>query len=122
RDIAFMIGPRLNAVGRLQDASLAVQLLLTDDEDEAEMIAEEIEGLNDERQKIVQTIVREADERVDESDSFIILADEGWHEGVLGIAASRLVSSYQRPVMLLTTNNSEQWKGSARSVPGFNLF
>src|SRR5699024_1435627 len=123
RDIGFMIGPRLNAVGRLQDASLAVELLLTDDEAEAEMIAQEIEGLKAERRKIVQTIVKEAQERVDESDAFIVLADEGWHEGVLGIAASRLVSSYQRPVMLLTrNNNSGEWKGSARSVPGFNLF
>lgn len=123
RDIGFMIGPRLNAVGRLENASLAVKLLLTTDEEEAIEIAEEIEALNTERQSIVQTIVKEADARVDEADSFIVLADENWHEGVLGIAASRLVNTYQRPVMLLTSKaGAEEWKGSARSVAGFNLF
>lgn len=123
RDIGFIIGPRLNAVGRMQNAMLAVQLLLTEDPDEAQAIAEEIEALNSERQKIVQQIVKEADSRVDEADSFILLADENWHEGVLGIAASRLVNTYHRPVMLLTGKKGEdQWKGSARSVAGFNLF
>lgn len=123
RDIGFMIGPRLNAVGRLENASLAVQLLLTEDATEAEAIAEEIEALNNERQKIVRQIVKEADAQVDEDDAFIILADENWHEGVLGIAASRLVNTYHRPVILLTqAKNPEEWKGSGRSVPGFNLF
>lgn len=123
RDIGFMIGPRLNAVGRLQNASLAVKLLLTENEEEATYITDEIESLNVERQQIVQQIVKEADERVNEDDAFILLADESWHEGVLGIAASRLVNTYQRPVMLLTAQDgTDEWKGSARSVPGFNLF
>lgn len=122
RDIGFMLGPRLNAVGRLENATLAVQLLLTEDAEEASLIAKEIEALNSERQKIVQAIVKEADAQVDEGDAFIVLADDNWHEGVLGIAASRLVNTYQRPVMLLTKSNADEWKGSARSVPGFNLF
>lgn len=123
RDIAFMIGPRLNAVGRLQNATLAVQLLLSEDEEEAQELSEQIETLNKERQQIVQAMAKEADARVDKDDAFIVLADENWHEGVLGIAASRLVNTYHRPVMLLTMNeDGTEWKGSARSVPGFNLF
>lgn len=123
RDIGFGIGPRLNAVGRLQDSTLAVELLLTKDEHEADAIANEIEELNAERQKIVQSIVKEAEKRVNEKDLFIVLADETWHEGVLGIAASRLVNTFHRPVMLLTAKEgTNEWKGSARSVRGFNLF
>lgn len=123
RDIGFVLGPRINAVGRLENAMLAVELLLTEDPLEAETIAEEIESLNQERQRIVQNIVDEAERQVDESHRFIMLAQEDWHEGVLGIAASRLVNRYHRPVMLLTLNETTQeWKGSARSVPGFNLF
>lgn len=123
RDIGFVLGPRINAVGRLQNAMLAVQLLLTEDRSEAEEIANEIEALNRRRQQIVTQIVEEAERQVDESHDFIMLANESWHEGVLGIAASRLVNRYHRPVMLLTeSKTAEEWKGSARSVPGFNLF
>lgn len=124
RDIGFVIGPRLNAVGRLQDAKIAVDLLLTDDEEEAEEIADEIERLNTERQNIVNKIVEEAEQRVNEKDDlFIILYDEDWHEGVLGIAASRLVNKFHRPVMMLAYDKeSNELKGSARSIPAFNLF
>src|SRR5699024_8980458 len=73
RDVGFMIAPRINAVGRLQDASLAVELLLCDDEQVATEIAEEIEALNVERQQIVAKIVEEAEQMVDEEDDFILL-------------------------------------------------
>lgn len=123
REIGFIIGPRLNAVGRLQDASLAVELLLTKDEDEALMIATEIDELNTERQQMVETIVMEAEKKLNDIQPFIILADKSWHEGVLGIAASRLVNKYHRPVILLTEHSKTgEWKGSGRSIPGFNLF
>ena len=123
RDIGFVIGPRLNAVGRLQDAKIAVELLLTDDLEEAESIADNIERLNAERQNIVNTIVEEAERRINEDDRFIILYDEEWHEGVLGIAASRIVNKYHRPVMMLKYNKeTNELKGSARSIPAFNLF
>lgn len=123
RDIGFAIGPRLNAVGRLQDANIAVDLLLTDDVLEAESIADKIEKLNQERQKIVTKIVEEAEQMIDEEDRFIILYDENWHEGVLGIAASRIVNKYHRPVMMLTYDQeTKELKGSARSIPAFNLF
>lgn len=123
RDIGFLLAPRINAVGRLQDATLAVKLLLTDDENEANEIASQIEQLNSERKQIVQKIVNEAEQQVDEDDYFIVLADSNWNEGVLGIAASRLVSSCERPVMLLTINEqTKELKGSARSIPAFDLF
>lgn len=123
RDIGFIIGPRLNAVGRLQDADLAVQLLLTDDVVEAEQIAEQIELLNAERQKIVSDIVKEAEKRIDKEKNIIILYDKDWHEGVLGIAASRLVNKYHRPVMMLHLNEeTNELKGSGRSIPAFHLF
>ncbi|MDY0408560.1 single-stranded-DNA-specific exonuclease RecJ [Paracerasibacillus soli] len=94
-DVGFLIGPRLNAVGRLQDATLAVELLLTDDEMEAEVIAEEIEQLNQERRNIVEKIVKEAEQSVDANDlpGVIVVAKPGWNQGVLGIVASGLLKS-----------------------------
>lgn len=123
RDIGFKIGPRLNAVGRLADAQLAVELLLTMDPYIAEKIAGQIEQLNDERKGIVEDIVKTADDMVDANDGVIMLYDETWHEGVLGIAASRLVRKYDRPVIMLTFNEATQeLKGSARSILGFSIF
>lgn len=121
--IGFQIGPRINAVGRLQSAHLAVELLLSDTEAEAVKISEQIEALNKERQNIVNKIVKEAELRVDPKSGVIILYDENWHEGVLGIAASRIVSIFDRPVILLKYNKEKNiLKGSARSIPAFDLF
>lgn len=123
QDIAFKLGPRINAVGRLENAMLAVELLLTDDEEIATEIAEEIESLNSERQTIVKDIVKEAEQRVDPNDDVIVLHDAKWHEGVLGIAASRLVRTFDRPVIMLSYKEAtHELKGSARSIPAFNLF
>src|SRR5699024_7440792 len=92
QDVGFSLGPRLNAVGRLQDARLAVELLLTTDREEAERIADEIEQLNDERKQIVDTILQEAIELIpNEEHDVIFVAKKGWNEGVLGIVASHLV-------------------------------
>ncbi|MUK87002.1 single-stranded-DNA-specific exonuclease RecJ [Ornithinibacillus sp. L9] len=125
QDIGFLIGPRLNAVGRLQDADLAVQLLLTEDQAEAEELAEVVNELNQERQQIVASIVKEAEAMVDLQDhhSVIVVAKSGWNEGVLGIVASRLVKKYDRPAIVLAINEEKQTaKGSARSIPAFDLF
>ena len=123
KDIGFMLAPRINAVGRLQNAMLAVELLLTDDEEVAKEIADEIEELNKERQEIVNQIVKEAEQRVDPQDGVIILYDANWHEGVLGIVASRLVRTFDRPVIMLRhKTETNDLKGSARSIPPFNLF
>ncbi|GGB28490.1 single-stranded-DNA-specific exonuclease RecJ [Lentibacillus populi] len=124
-DIGFLIGPRLNAVGRLQDADLAVQLLLTDDQEEAEELAEMVEQLNRQRQQIVADIVKEAEGMVQPADQsgVIVVAREGWNEGVLGIVASRLVQKYDRPAIVLAIHpEEERIKGSARSIPAFDLF
>lgn len=92
-NVGFLLGPRINAVGRLQDASLAVELLMTGDAGEATEIAEMIQTINEERQQIVSTIVEEAEQMINFSGekSVIMVAKEGWNEGVLGIVASRLV-------------------------------
>ncbi|WP_067727306.1 single-stranded-DNA-specific exonuclease RecJ [Oceanobacillus damuensis] len=124
-DVGFLIGPRINAVGRLQDADLAVQLLLTDDHETAQEIAEEIDAINQQRKQVVNEIVKEADSIVQESGphGVIIVAKEGWNEGVLGIVASKLVRTYDRPAIVLTIKpESGVVKGSARSIPAFDLF
>src|SRR5699024_4272702 len=102
RDIGFMIRPRLKAAGRITDTSIAVEIHLTMDITEANDIAEEIEQLNAKRQQIVKDIVKDAEKMVNPEDDVIMLYDENWHEGVLGIAASRLVKQYDRPVVMLT--------------------
>lgn len=123
QDVGFSLAPRLNAVGRLQNASLAVDLLLAEEEETATEIATEIEQINTERKEIVKQIVAEADKMVDESQHVIILYHKDWHEGVLGIAASRLANKFDRPVIILKhKEDSGELKGSARSVPAFNLF
>ncbi|RKQ37887.1 single-stranded-DNA-specific exonuclease RecJ [Oceanobacillus halophilus] len=122
-DVGFSIGPRLNAVGRLQDADLAVQLLMSDDLYEATELAEEIEAINEQRKEIVNNIVKEAEQIVSEVEGVIVVAKEGWNEGVLGIVASKLVRKYDRPAIVLTIKpETGEAKGSARSIPAFDLF
>ncbi|HST16649.1 MAG TPA: single-stranded-DNA-specific exonuclease RecJ [Gaiellaceae bacterium] len=124
--IGFRLAPRINASGRLCRPEAALALLLTDDAREAERLAEELEGLNRERQAIEERILREA---VDEIESWpeprrerhgYVVAGEHWHEGVIGIVASRLVERYHRPVVLIAGADGA-WKGSGRSVPAFDL-
>src|SRR5690625_3382746 len=124
-DIGFLIGPRINAVGRLQDASLAVDLLMTESVERATQKAEKIQALNSERQQIVLETVKEATAIIEttELDNFIVVAKEGWNEGILGIVASRLVQLYNRPTLVLTLQEENNLlKGSGRSIPAFNLF
>ncbi|SIS36691.1 single-stranded-DNA-specific exonuclease RecJ [Salimicrobium flavidum] len=123
--VGFMIGPRMNAVGRLQDASPAVDLLLTRDEEEAEELAEFVQELNKDRQKIVQEIADEAETMLGAStdDEVIIVAKEGWNPGVLGIVASKLVRKFDRPAIVLAVDKDKgQAKGSARSIDAFDMF
>lgn len=125
-EVGFLIGPRINAVGRLQDANLAVDLLMTDNDEEAEQIAEEIQLINEQRQQLVNKIVVEAEQMIKydpQEKNVIIVAKEGWNEGVLGIVASQLVRKYNRPAIALSINHETSvMKGSARSIPAFNLF
>ncbi|MCM3442004.1 single-stranded-DNA-specific exonuclease RecJ [Metabacillus halosaccharovorans] len=126
--IGFALGPRINAVGRLQSADPAVDLLLSDNEEEAMMIAEEIDLLNKERQKLVNTMTEEAIEEVNtrfpiEQNPVLVIAKEGWNPGVVGIVASRLVDRFYRPTIVLSIDKEKGIaKGSARSIVGFDLF
>jgi single-stranded-DNA-specific exonuclease len=124
--IGFRLAPRINAAGRLCRPSSALALLLTEDADEATRLAEELESLNRERQAVEQRILRDA---IDEIESWpesrrrhrgYVVAGENWHEGVIGIVASRLVERYNRPVVMIAGTDGI-WKGSGRSVPAFDL-
>ncbi|WP_217586819.1 single-stranded-DNA-specific exonuclease RecJ [Lentibacillus saliphilus] len=122
--VGFQLAPALNAVGRLQSADLAVELLLTEDETEAMSLAKEIEALNEQRKSIVKQIVAEAEQMVQSDEkSAIVVAHKAWNPGVLGIVASRLVRQFNRPAIVLAIDEKEQVaKGSARSIPAFDIF
>jgi single-stranded-DNA-specific exonuclease len=124
--VGFRLAPRINAAGRLGRPELALELLLTDDRAEARELAGKLEELNRERQGVEERILREAMTRVESLPAVererrgYVLWDEGWHEGVIGIVASRLVERFHRPVVLIA-RSGEGWKGSGRSIPEFDL-
>lgn len=126
--IGFVIGPRINAAGRLGSADPAVQLLLTEDPAEASQLAEEIEMLNRDRQSLVSAMTEEAFAEVEaqfpiEDNQVLVVGKEGWNAGVIGILASRLVDKYYRPTIVLSFDSETGLaKGSARSIAGFDLF
>lgn len=126
--IGFSLAPRINAVGRLENADMAVELLLTDDPFEAEALAQEMDELNKTRQSIVNSITLEAIEEVErnypiDSNSVLVIGKEGWNAGVIGIVASRLVEKFYRPAIVLSFDKDKGLaKGSARSIAGFDLF
>jgi single-stranded-DNA-specific exonuclease len=124
--IGFRLAPRLNAAGRLCRPEAALELLLTDDGDTARRLASELEELNRERQAVEERILREAVAAIEEWPAArrnrrgYVVAAEGWHEGVIGIVASRLVERYHRPVVLIAGTEGD-WKGSGRSIRSFDL-
>jgi single-stranded-DNA-specific exonuclease len=124
--VGFRLGPRINAAGRLGHPRSALELLLTDDEDDARRLAGELEELNRERQAVEGRILREAVQEVESwpeerrARRAYVVAGEDWHEGVIGIVASRLVDRFHRPVVLIAGAEGE-WKGSGRSIPAFDL-
>lgn len=122
--IGYVLAPRINAAGRMEHAELAVQLFLSEDPQEAAQLAEVLCRLNRERQETELKIYREATERLRtecRTDSAIVLAGEQWHQGVVGIVASRLSEEFCRPTFLICLNG-EHGKASSRSWGGFNLF
>jgi single-stranded-DNA-specific exonuclease len=123
RDLAFGLGPRINAGGRLADASLCVSLLTTQDPDEAERLADELEGLNRQRREVERGVLDEAQARLSgDLPAVIALGDPGWHMGVLGIAAAKLAEQHMRPVLLAAWDpETGLGRGSGRSIPGFHL-
>ncbi|MDB6113861.1 MAG: recJ [Lacunisphaera sp.] len=122
-DISFRLGPRINASGRLADASLSVDLLLTDDWNFAETTARRLDELNRERQDIERQITERAERYVEENFSTasgLVLFDDAWHPGVVGIVAGRISRKYNRPTIVLG-NEGEFAKGSGRGISGSNL-
>jgi len=124
--IGFMLGPRLNAAGRMGDAESALELLLTDYEPRAKEIAAVLDGSNRDRQdiesKIIAEAVTEIDAWFDPSVHYgIVVGRPGWHSGVIGIVASRLAFRYRRPVAVIAFDPQHMGRGSCRSIEGYNV-
>jgi single-stranded-DNA-specific exonuclease len=126
-DIVFRIGPRINAAGRMESGSKAVDLLVSRDPYEALNICEGIDKSNDDRRKKDTEITTEARQMVSRDSRMgnartTVLFHQGWHKGVIGIVASRLIETYYRPTVILTESKDGFATGSARSVPGYDLY
>src|SRR3954452_4394877 len=125
-EVGFRLAPRINAAGRLGHPGAALDLLLTDDADEARQLADRLEELNRDRQAVEERILRAAIAQVEEWPEAkrrrraYVVWGEDWHEGVIGIVASRLVERYHRPVVRLAGGDGF-WKGSGRSISSFDL-
>jgi single-stranded-DNA-specific exonuclease len=124
--IGFQLGPRMNALGRLDDATVAVELLTTHDAIRAGQLAARMERLNQQRRLLTSQITAVAMEMIDRQPSLLdfnalVLAHPAWHAGIVGIVASRLAEEFHRPAVLLITPPGEAARGSARSVPGVDI-
>jgi len=124
--VSFRLAPRLNAAGRMAEASLCVELLTTDSTERARQIAARLDENNRERQQIQYQVLQSVRERIKteidlKKEMVVVLADQFWHAGVLGIVASKIVDDYYRPTVLVALDEGIG-KGSGRSIPQFNLF
>ncbi len=126
-DLAFKLAPRINAAGRLYRADAGVELFLTEDEARAAEIANELSRANGERRATEREVANEAEVALRElpdqlrEGSGLVVAGEGWHPGVIGIVASRLVERHHRPVVVISLEADGSGRGSGRSIPGFDL-
>lgn len=122
--IGFLLGPRLNAIGRMQHAQSGVELLTTLDDELATDLAKEAQSLNIQRQNIVEEITQQALDKLEQEPKHLVnvVAGPDWHEGVLGIVASRLVEKTGRPTLVLNISDEGIAKGSGRSIEAFHLF
>lgn len=124
RQVAFQIAPRINAVGRIDDAGVALRLLLTKDEAEAEVLATRLNELNTQRraeqQAAVATAIAQLEQRAKPDRKVIVVANYGWHHGVIGLVAGDLCKRFHRPSFVIGIDG-EGARGSARSIPGFHL-
>ena len=124
--VSFILGPRINASGRMDTADISLKLLMSDSKEEAVGLAKIVEQHNRERQKIESKVLEEARAMIDREVNFkehkvIVLAKENWHQGVLGIVASKLADRFYRPAIVISIND-KLCKGSARSIKNFHLF
>ncbi len=125
-DIAFILGPRINATGRLGVSDVALRLLLSTDKEEASELATQLDRENKRRQRIESATLREAIEKLEKEINFkehkvIVLCQEDWHPGVIGIVASKLAERYYRPTIMISMKDG-LGKGSGRSIENFHLF
>ena len=127
-DLGFIVGPRLNAAGRLSDMSLGIECLITDDPGRALAIAQQLDTLNRERKEIESGMqdaalihLEDIDRRETTDGPAITLFDADWHQGVIGILASRIKDRWHRPVFVFAPGENGEIKGSGRSIPGFHL-
>ncbi|MEK6707737.1 MAG: single-stranded-DNA-specific exonuclease RecJ [Pseudomonadota bacterium] len=124
-ELGFMLGPRLNAAGRLDDMTLGIECLITDDESRAAQMALQLDALNRQRREIetdMQDQALTALDAVKPEDGYSLsLFDPSWHQGVIGILASRMKDKFHRPVITFAPGNGGEIKGSGRSIPGFHL-
>jgi single-stranded-DNA-specific exonuclease len=124
-DLGFALGPRLNAAGRLQDMSLGIECLITDDEGRAWALAQQLNDINLKRREIEaemqDTALLHLDDFEPANSSTISVFDESWHQGVIGIVASRLKEKFYRPTITFAPGADGWIKGSGRSIPGFHL-
>jgi single-stranded-DNA-specific exonuclease len=127
-DLGFVVGPRLNAAGRLADMSLGIECLLTDDDSVALTIAAQLDGLNRERRAIEAQMQQQALVVIDalhldgaQLPHGVCLYDPAWHQGVIGLVASRIKDRVHRPVIAFAPGNGDEIKGSARSIPGLHI-
>ena len=124
--LGFVVAPRINAAGRIGESADALRLLLTDDEAEARQLAEQLDTTNrdrrdEDRRTLAEALAMLEREYDPGSDFGVVLAGKGWHPGVIGIVASRVVERIHRPVVMIALDG-ERGRGSARSIPGFHLY
>lgn len=125
-DLVFLVGPRINAAGRLHSAFDSVRLLLEEDIERARLLAKEIDDYNQERKELDTSATDTAKRRIDGDEKLrnrksIVLYDENWHKGVVGIVASRLVELYYKPTIIFTKSTDDMYVGSARSAGEFDI-
>ncbi len=124
-DLGFILGPRLNAAGRLADMGLGIECLITDDEARAANCAQQLDRLNRERRKIEGEMLDEASAALDgisePAGATVTLYQSGWHQGVVGLIASRVRERVHRPAICFAKANNGELRGSGRSIPGFHL-
>ena len=128
-DVGYAIGPRINAAGRLEDMSLGIECLLTDDIAQARAIAETLDGINGERRAVQQQMTDEAEHALrgvgldDSTRAAVCLFDAQWHPGVVGLVASKMKERLHRPIIAFAPAepHSDRLRGSARSIPGFHM-
>ncbi|OGX41238.1 MAG: single-stranded-DNA-specific exonuclease RecJ [Omnitrophica WOR_2 bacterium RIFCSPLOWO2_01_FULL_41_12] len=124
--VSYILGPRINASGRMDSAQVSLDLLMSEKEDEARKLAMALDAHNRQRQKIENKILEEAQDIIDKEINFkehkvIVIAKEDWHQGVLGIIASKLADRFYRPVIVIS-KTADFCKGSGRSIKNFHLF